>query len=281
MTTDCFEDTKLLIGIGPPRTASKWLSLYCETHPQILMSPIRVLHYFDSMHGDTERDFNQMFLDRLAQADASGNGQTKGAKAIRDRVRMIDDPDAFIDYYRSRWSGERVLADITPSYAGQKDETFKAMMEAHPNVNILMVMRNPIDRFWSGLGRKNTKVEDSVLAEKLAKYVSTEQQGTINSGNYANILESLETCVPEDRYRAVFFESFLTERGMAEFCDWLGVDRVPAALNQSENKTCAAGPTPKQRQQVHDVLAPIYTAVQNRFGSDIPESWQRDIDMFS
>ncbi len=280
MTADTFEKTTLLVGIGPPRTASKWLSFYCESHPQILMSPIRVLHYFDSVHGKTEQDFNQMFADRLSQLELTGSGQTRGAQALRERLKMTDDANAFLDYFRSRWTGERVLADITPGYVVQDLSTFQQMLKAHSRVKIQVTLRNPIDRFWSGISRRQMSDYGPILTEKLKKTVAMEQQGVHTPSNYVAVLKKLERCASEDQYRAVFFENLLSGEGIAEFCNWLGVDTVPAELNKPVNKSTDANPTPDQREQMYEVLAPNYQYMQDRFGSDLPQSWRQDMALF-
>ncbi|MGI9170411.1 MAG: sulfotransferase, partial [Caulobacteraceae bacterium] len=154
-----FEKTTLLIGLGAPHTGSRWLSNYFTQHGEILMSPIRVLHFFDQTD-KYDRHFEDMLRraeGRLAETAEPGAPTPPSIVQLRDRVRMSGDPKAYIDYFRTRWSGEKVLADITPSYYVAGRDVFSRMREVHPTVRFLFVMRNPIDRFWSEMRLARTQ----------------------------------------------------------------------------------------------------------------------------
>lgn len=107
-----------------------------------------------------------------------------------------------------------------------------------------------------------------------------EQQGVHTPSNYVAMLKKLERCASEDQYRAVFFENLLTGEGIAEFCNWLGVDMVSAELNKPVNKSTDANPTQDRRKQMYGVLAPNYHYMLDRFGSNLPQSWRRDMAHF-
>src|SRR4051812_26100226 len=98
-----FEDTILAIGIGAPRTGTRWMSNYFENHPQILMSPIRVLHYFDARHDpEAAAEYNQHFRQRL-DGLLKRNADENKVAVMRDRVAMIDDESGYLRYFRNRW----------------------------------------------------------------------------------------------------------------------------------------------------------------------------------
>src|SRR5215204_2708972 len=105
-----FEDTPLLIGLGAARTGTRWLSGYFADHPDILMSRIRVLHYFDARYQPEQyARFNDKFearlrrlVDRRNGTEPDGQSRPKDFDTLQNRVRMMEDERAYVDYFRKR-----------------------------------------------------------------------------------------------------------------------------------------------------------------------------------
>src|SRR3712207_1827826 len=152
-----FEDATLLVGLGAPRTGTRWLSSYFTGHPQVLMSPIRVLHFFDAClhpaqyghHNTWFREYLKEVEEKCAAIEKSGAKPPPSLEALRLRVRMIEDQSAYLEYFRTFWRGERVFCDITPGYSALERQAFSDMTRAHRRVKFLFTLRNPIDRLWS------------------------------------------------------------------------------------------------------------------------------------
>ncbi len=269
---DRIEDAALLVGIGAPRTGTKWLSGYFSSHPQILMSPIRVLHYFDARFVPAAAAHDDRFAARLAKA----RGNTSD---LADRVRMATDATAYIDYFRKRWKGEGVFVDVTPGYAGLPPEAFRAMAAIHPRVRILFTMRNPIDRHWSGLRLRKANDPAFDLAAELAR-VGAEAASSKGRRDYEDTISNLDQTVAPGTAIIRFFETLLTEAGIADLCDELGVDRVPADLATPQNQSEPNELSTADRALLYRRFAPTYRFAADRFGDALPETWRRDIDAF-
>ena len=97
------------------------------------------------------------FAAMLKQAEANFAARHGGSPSplpraivdLRERLDMKDDPAAYLDFFRRRWSGEKVFADVSPSYYIAGRDAYRRMRDIHPRVRFLLVLRNPIDRFWS------------------------------------------------------------------------------------------------------------------------------------
>ena len=274
-----FDDATLLIGLGAPRTGSKWLSNYFKEHSQILMSPIRVLNYFTRAE-----HFHQHFETALIAAEAAfalKGGDAKPPPALiqlRDRVRMNHDPDAFLDYYKKRWSGEKVFADVTPSYYVEERDMFARMRDAHAKVRFLLVMRNPIDRLWSGMRLARMGNSDYDPPARLDNLLGARLPPWRR--NYVTALTDLDAVVPEGHLKVCFFEEMFDMAQIADLCAFLGVETQPADVATAQNQSEGVGLDEARRGRLYAKLAPVYQLIHDRYDGRLPASWLADMDRF-
>lgn len=275
-----FGETTLLIGLGAPRTGSKWLSNYFSQHTEILMSPIRMLHAFSPPR------FNGHFEAALAKAEAKLDSSDQGTPAappsldlLRDRVRMIHEPAAFLDYFRKRWTGEKVFADVTPSYYALEGADFTRMRKAHSRVKFLLVMRNPIDRYWSGLRLSRTRDPAFDPAVKLDSLLAC--QAPPWRRNYATALTELDATTPTEDVKAVFFEHLFEMDAISDLCAFLGVRTQTADVAAAVNQSGAIDLDEPRRARLFAKFEPVYRFVADRFDGRLPASWREDMDRFS
>ncbi len=274
-----FDGATLLIGLSAPRTGSRWLSNYFTQHSEILMSPIRVLHYFDP----TDK-YDIQFQERLKAAEAKVakrnliRPHSEGLDLLRDRVRMIQDPSAYLDYFRTRWTGQKVFADVTPSYYIAGRDAFARMRDAHSRVRFLFVMRNPVDRFWSQmrLAQMNDPGYDPVA--RLDQLVAP--KGVPWPRNYETTLTDLDAVIPAADLRVSFFEDMFDMTAIAGLCGFLGVGTQPAALEAPMNQSAGADLDPERRRRLYAKLAPVYRFVHDRFAGRLPAAWLADMERF-
>ncbi len=289
MTLQSFDDTTLLIGLGAARTGTRWLSNYFTKHADVLMSPIRVLHYFDAQYEpDQYGRFHEHFDERLSRIDLRKHErrvkrqtdiaahEPEPLSALRDRVRMREGDAAYIDYFRRRWSGQAVICDITPSYAFLGAGTFAAMFRIHPRVKFLFMMRNPIDRFWSTFTKQRTADPDfdpyADFDEKVRGKFSKDYQHTV---------AGLEATVPPEAVKYMFFEEFFNERSIADLTAFLGVSAAAAEFEVRLNRSESFPLDQERRAIAYKAFEPVYRFVYERYGGRIPQNWLADMERFS
>jgi Sulfotransferase family len=276
-----FDDTTLLIGLGPPRTGSRWLSNYFTGHSEILMSPVRVLHYFDPTDRyniDFENTLRSAEGKLAARVGAIPDPPPPAIAALRDRVRMNSDPHAYLDFFRKRWSGEKAFADVTPSYYIAGRDAYARMRDCHPRVRFLLVLRNPIDRLWSELrmARPNDPGYDPI--KRLDGLLAS--TGPAWRLNYATTLTDLDAVIPSGDVKVCFFEHLFDMNAIAELCAFCGVGAEPAdigsAMNQGEEVQLDA----ERRGRFFAKLEPVYRFVHERYDGRLPVSWLADKERF-
>gem|GEM_PF-5275719 len=191
---------------------------------------------------------------------------------------MNHEPGAFLDYYRKRWSGEKVFADVTPSYYVEERDMFARMRDAHSTVRFLLVMRNPIDRLWSGLRLTrmgNPQFDPPAWLDQLLRASVPPWRR-----NYVTALSDLDTVVPKDHLKVCFFEDMFDMTAIADLCAFLGVETQPANVGSVTNQSEGAGLDAERRGRLYAKLEPVYRFIHERYNGRLPDSWLEDMDRF-
>lgn len=146
------------ICIGAIKSGTTWLHYNLQNHPEIWLPPIKELRYFN------EPEYN--LGARLFGRDK------KRYEYWRMQVRQfLHDKRSWLDLARVRWyfnyflmprsshwytslfsqgkSRGKVTGDITPLYAPMPESNIEAISKHFPQIRIIYILRNPIERTWS------------------------------------------------------------------------------------------------------------------------------------
>ena len=138
------------LGIGATRAGTSWVAAQLSSHPQIRMDR-KEIHFFDR---------------KLGAPGASGSG--------RDRLNRLRYLARFV---RARGGG-RIRGEITPAYAVLESEVIRRIAEWMPDVRLIFMMRDPIERAWSqarnGFPRWRGKALESVGRDELISYFDSD-----------------------------------------------------------------------------------------------------------
>jgi hypothetical protein len=215
-----------------------------------------------------------------AKHSAEGGGQAgKGLEMLRERVRMIDDESAYLRYFKTRWSGEPVFCDVTPAYYALPPEDFVRMRDFHRSVKFLLVLRNPIDRFWSELRMKKKYDPQFDVIARLDVLLG--RQASIWSPGYKDAIEKLDALIQPDAAKILFFEGMFTTGVLNDLCDFLGIPPSTEELGPPLNEGEPQPLDPQRRARLYKQLEDEYRFVSERFGGSLPESWRQDMNRFS
>jgi hypothetical protein len=179
---------------GLPKCGTTALAAYLETHPEVFVAPQKEVHFFD-------------------QHFARG-----------------------IPWYRSQFAGataERAVGEATPTYM-MRDDTVARIASVVPDVRLIVVLRNPVDRalshYWwmrGAVGFERRDFEVAARAEMLDPTGATTRPhfGYLEGSRYAAHLDRLYRSFPPQAVHVVIAED-LRRAGQATFagvCRFLGV----------------------------------------------------------
>ena len=122
--------------IGPQRTGTTWLYYNLRTHPQIFFSRPKEIFYFNLLNMP---DFPRYQSNELAWYlnffyENPVGYLWKNIKALKN----------YQEFYKPQIRGE-----ATASYAAMDVEIIRDLVSLKPDIKIILMIRNPIDRAWS------------------------------------------------------------------------------------------------------------------------------------
>ncbi len=125
--------------VGAQKGGTSWLYQQLASHPDFWMPPIKELHYFDKLSRTKaapprprdERDL--CFLERIKGLSA------KSHIALENYARLFEP------------KGSLLSGDISPTYSMLNDEIIERVVSYFPNLKVIFLARDPVDRAWSQL----------------------------------------------------------------------------------------------------------------------------------
>lgn len=189
--------------IGAHKAGTSSLAAYLDAHPEVFVVPEKETHFFDEHF------------------------------------------DRGIAWYESRFDGargERAVGEATPTYL-YLDDALERMAHHLPDVKLLVLLRNPVDRayshyWWTRVVFERRTFEEAARAE-MAGARAPWGYGYVSDGLYLERLERLRHFYPRARLLVVILEDFRvrTAEGYAEVCRFLGVreDVMPRDLGAIVN----------------------------------------------
>ena len=260
--------------IGAQRSGTTWLHRVLSQHPDLWLTPVKELHYFD------KREI------RFGVLDA---GERRRAR-FWEAKRLLRHPRWYGRYWflprNDAWYGRlfragrrqgRRVGEITPAYAALGAEEWTHIHSLVPQLQSVFVMRDPVIRTWSALRnsmRKGYLDRGEAVQELL---VQARKPSATARSNYLRTIEIVEERFGADHLHCCFFEQVSNEpAALAEsLFSFLGVPPLGDRLSLPPAINVAAGgdqpPLEFQRALAQDYL-PMVERLADRFGP-IPAAW--------
>lgn len=281
-----------VFGIGAAKSGTTWLYRYLRAHRDCHLRGHKELNYFDAV----DKGELRLQIERLAaeirdlevRLPAMPPDQRK--QRFNDMLDMRDfhrvlltchaDKNAYFRYLMGGLGQQRLVADITPNYAGLSAEMLGKMVGVANETRFIYLMRDPVARFWSNV-RMDAAVKaqagsgaalETLARAELDRALTDPQSAILAHSNYAAVLDKMEAVIPGDRRLAMFYEDLLTQDGVQKLCRFLGIKPMKVDFDRRANEGKAIDMTPEDRAAVRRLLRPQYEAVARRFPA-LPKAW--------
>lgn len=179
------------LGIGGQKSGTTWLFSHLARHPGVSFPGGKEIHYWDWYHG-------------------------RG-----------------IEWYRAQFAaapGGTIPGDITPAYAMLDARQVEDVFRHFPDVRVIYLMRNPIDRAWSG-ALHYLKIADMSVEETSDDWFLDviRSQGSILRGDHERTLRIWTAVFPRERVLVDEFEALKREPRavLGRVAAHLGIDTTP------------------------------------------------------
>ena len=126
--------------IGAQKAGTSWLYRQLTEHPDFWMPPVKELHYFNLLGRGPS----------VASARARDDRDRRFLEAIkRLSARSHLDLEDYAGLFAVK--GELLSGDITPAYSMLNDEVIERIVSHFPNLKVIFLARDPVERAWSQL----------------------------------------------------------------------------------------------------------------------------------
>ena len=252
--------------IGAPRTGTTWLYSTLKKHPDVFLPWKKELHFFDE---PIIREWH-------------GKRQNINICPY-GRYFNLENPSDWRWYsLQFRAAGKRITGDITPGYSRLSDERVKLVSEKLPHVRIIFIMREPVQRAWSGVRnfalRRMRKRLDQVLVKEIMDF--TMHPRRLMGGDYSEIIPRWEHYFKQERILYLFYDDLVSDPlSLAnKVCEFLSLD--PDRLRDREAikaRVNAADQEHDMPDVIRDALSKRYRGqiefLEARFGRDL-SAWK-------
>ena len=270
------DEPVFLLGVGAQKCGTSWLYEQLARQPDVMMSPIKELHYWDrKFHPDFFRPRNTAgILDRIVKKTEGDVAQDPEF----ERVAMDCGDAYYMAYFQRRLrSSHKVIGEISPSYSILTGDEFDHIRRAIPfRVKAVFLMRDPVERLWSQCKMEEKKATNrgrKVDVQQLFRKSLTRPKYHKRS-DYKSTIEGLRAAFPEDDLFFGFYETLFSDGETRRLADFLGLDRPSFAYDENPNKSAdRTRPPQTEWDRVREGMAEQYDYVRETFGGLTPEPW--------
>ncbi len=215
------------IGIGMERAGTSWLFTQIASHPEIWVPPLKELHFFDVIDPAAhylKHRYRYHLPSRIKQKAAPFMDMSYRPEFHKNNYweYLLWDYYFFtkpmsVAWYKKlfdfRFTKGRISGEITPAYSNLTANTIKIILEMNPEMKFILMIRDPIERIWSGVihhflhikKRDFLTVTDQEIMIYLDKPVSRDRS------NLNSILQTWQSEVPEKNLLIQPFEQIAGE----------------------------------------------------------------------
>ena len=288
------------MGIGAARAGTTWLWSILNQHPNIWMPPIKELHYFDRSldYPSPSVLADDRFIDRLF---GTGKHHASFRKLFIQSIgKSILIPQKwgdmrwklryFLGTYNDNWylslfdiRKKATLGEITPAYSILSRKDIQHISELFPELKVIYLIRNPVDRAWSGIRYRWSKgTLDINNLEEVIRIIESPSQAY--RSDYFRTIQNWSACFPKKQILICFFDDIVTQpqQLIKKILTFLNVDPTIPTPNNKLNVKVNASREKHIPEMVNRYLAKKYYPEVMKLVplvSGYSEMWLREIEL--
>lgn len=205
------------IGIGAQKSGTTWIDKQLRKIPEFDLPPIKEIHYFDrsEIYPSSNRFTEKYFWKRIIS-----RGYIKKIIKLFYTYFLERDFKKFnfnrkilflnynINFYKSLFNDQDgFTGEITPSYAFLNTKDIKEIFNLSPDLKLILILRNPVDRAWShfrySLRNKNPIPE--ITNSKIIEFINSDAQ--LIRGNYIKTINNYLSVFDKKQLLICFYDA--------------------------------------------------------------------------
>lgn len=276
----------LFVCVGAQKAGTTWLARVLGHHPEIFVTPVKELHYFDHQLGITNHLSGRKRRSRYRKYH-----QRLWTQPGRFRANLAEwrwwmaymRPELNDAWYRSLFEhrgAARFAVEATPEYGLIGSEGYQWLLRLAPHARLLFILRDPKAQLRSKAlhhCRAEGVEPASLSVDAWAKLFASDRFRALT--DYATTLEALDASVPATQLKIMFYEDIHSDRRAAleDVCRFIGTAQ---AFPQSADEALTARVNVAQHAQlpgeldevIADYAAPVIARVKSHLGR-LPSAW--------
>jgi len=191
--------------VGAQKGGTSWLYHQLESHPDFWMPPLKELHYFDE-------------LSRIPPVASTRPRDNRDRRFLESIKRLSARSHIDLDDYAGLFApkGQLLSGDITPAYSMLSDEIIERIVDRFPNLKVIFLARDPVERAWSqlsmGVRLRNISPFDATDVDVVTRTLLN--PGVLLRSHPSKIVARWKRYVRPELFRIFFFDDL--ERDPAE-----------------------------------------------------------------
>ena len=191
--------------IGAQKGGTSWLYQHLAGHPDFWMPPLKELHYFNELSR----------IPPVGSARARNYRDHSFLESIkRLSARSYIDLEDYARLFAPK--GSLLSGDITPAYSMLNDEIIERIVSHFPNLKVIFLARDPVERAWSqlsmGVRLRNIRPFDATNIDEVIRNLL--HPGVLLRSHPSKIVARWKRYVHPDLFRTYFFDDL--QRNPAE-----------------------------------------------------------------
>jgi hypothetical protein len=191
--------------IGSQKGGTSWLYRQLALHPDFWMPPIKEIHYFDK-------------LSRNKRLSIPRRRDERDVRFLESLNRLSARPDIDLENYGRLfiYKGSLLSGDISPGYSTLSEEIIQRIVNYFPNLKVIFLARDPVERAWSQLsmGVRLGRISRFDVTDTDAVIRNLQSPGVSSRSYPSKIVARWRRYVHPNLFRLYFFDDL--ERSSAE-----------------------------------------------------------------
>ena len=191
--------------VGAQKGGTSWLYRQLAEHPDFWMPPVKELHYFDE-------------LSRIPGVASARPRDDRDRRFLESIKRLSERSHIDLEDYARLFEPKGLLlsGDITPAYSMLHDEVIERIVSHFPNLKVIFLARDPVERAWSqlsmGVRLRNISPFDLTDVDHVTRTLLN--PGVFLRSHPSKIVARWKRYVRPERFRIYFFDDL--EKNPAE-----------------------------------------------------------------
>lgn len=283
----------LLFGLGAQKSGTTWLHAQLSRHAGFHFAR-KEFSYWNAVRSPYS-DVRRLPLGPLIRAIEGRPGRALATlaglspnvrKAVLNWKMLLSnplDPSYYAAALLDGGKDVRLTGDISPTYALLSARTYAEMHGLCPNAKFIFIMRDPVERLWSGICHRcrpwfKEPTGKTILPLRLFdEAVSNPLNTDFEFSDYRRTISALREGVPAGAILLLFYEVLFTDETMRRVAEFLNVEPFQATFDERIHRGAPypVKPGSKEIAAAREALAPTYEFVFREFGDSVPERWHR------